>query len=107
MRAIRGLARRAPEPTASITTAQRTLREDINRRAGRYLLSMGIRTVCLVLAVVVDGPLRWAFLAGAVLLPYVAVVMANAGREREELPSTLIDPMAITAGPEEDDDDTR
>jgi hypothetical protein len=67
---------------------------------------MSIRTACLVLAVVVEGPLRWVFLAGAVLLPYVAVVMANAGREREELPSTLIDPTAITAGPVRDRDDT-
>ncbi len=48
----------------------------------RYAISMAIRTVCVVLAVVVDGPLRWVFVAGAVLLPYVAVVLANAGRER-------------------------
>ncbi len=107
MRAIRGLARRTPEPAPSITTARRTLKEDVDRRANRYLISMSIRTACLVLAVLIEGPLRWVFLAGAVVLPYVAVVMANAGREREELPTTLIDPTAITAGPEPDDDDHR
>lgn len=107
MRAIRRLARRAPEPTASITTARPTLREDIDRRASRYLLSMSIRTVCLVLAVVVEGPFRWAFLAGAILLPYVAVVMANAGRERTDLPTTLLDPTSISAGPDSSDDDAR
>lgn len=107
MRAIRRLTRRAPEPTASITTARPTLREDIDRRASRYLLSMSIRTACLVLAVLVEGPLRWVFLAGAILLPYVAVVMANAGRERTDLPSTLMDPLAISSGREPSDDDVR
>jgi hypothetical protein len=92
---------------ASITTARRTLKEDVDRRTSRYLLSMGIRTACLVLAVLVEGPLRWVFLAGAVVLPYVAVVMANGGREREEPPTTLIDPTAITAAPEPDDDAPR
>lgn len=50
----------------------------------RYLISMAIRTVCVVLAVVVSGPLRWIFIAGAVLLPYIAVVMANAVGERRQ-----------------------
>jgi hypothetical protein len=48
----------------------------------RYLVSMGVRTVCFLLAVVVHGPLRWAFVAAAIVLPYLAVVFANAGRER-------------------------
>jgi hypothetical protein len=47
----------------------------------RYLLSMGIRVVCIVLAVMVSGPLRWVFIVGAIVLPYVAVLIANAGRE--------------------------
>ncbi len=41
---------------------------------------MSIRAVCIVLAFVVPGPLRWVFIAGAVVLPYVAVVIANAGQ---------------------------
>jgi hypothetical protein len=44
----------------------------------RYLLSMLIRTACFVAAVVIDSWVRWVFLAGALFLPYVAVVMANA-----------------------------
>jgi hypothetical protein len=40
---------------------------------------MGLRTVCFVAAIVVGpGWLRWVLVAGALLLPYVAVVMANA-----------------------------
>lgn len=59
------------------------MREDQRQRARRYLISMAIRTVCFVGAIFADGWLRWALVMGAVFLPYVAVVMANAGRSRE------------------------
>jgi len=49
-------------------------------RTRRYLISMGIRTVCLVLAIfVAHGWLRLIFIAAAIVLPWVAVVLANAG----------------------------
>ncbi len=44
----------------------------------RYLIAMGLRGVCFVLAIVASGWLRWAFVVGAVVLPYIAVVLANA-----------------------------
>lgn len=65
----------------SLTSARRPLSEDQGSRQRRYMISMAIRTVCFVLAVIVDGPLRWVLLVGAVLLPYIAVLIANAGRE--------------------------
>ena len=41
---------------------------------------MSIRTLCFVLAIVFrEHPVTWVFIVGAVFLPYVAVVMANAG----------------------------
>jgi len=45
---------------------------------------MGIRTACFLGAVVValsggNGWLMWVLLAASLVLPYVAVVMANAG----------------------------
>jgi hypothetical protein len=62
-----------------ITTAASSRNDDIATRQRRYVVSMAIRTVCFVAAVVVGpGWLRWVLVAGAVLLPYVAVVMANA-----------------------------
>lgn len=74
---------RTPDPEVhSITDAGTPLSEEQAGRTRRYLWSMGIRTVCFVLAVVSPSPWRWFFVAGAVGLPYVAVVMANAGRER-------------------------
>lgn len=95
----------------TITSARRALREDVDRRTHRYLLSMSIRTACLLLAVFIEGPLRWVFLAGAIVLPYVAVVLANAGREPDRAPDSLLleppeaEPTQIAAGPEVPTDD--
>ncbi|HET6562478.1 MAG TPA: DUF3099 domain-containing protein [Marmoricola sp.] len=72
--------RRKRDEPLRITTASRPRSEDIRGRERRYIISMGIRTVCFVLAVVFMGHwVMWLFLVGAVFLPYVAVVMANAG----------------------------
>jgi hypothetical protein len=65
----------------SITSAGPSLSEDQSGRARRYFISMMIRTACFVLTVILPSPYRWISLAGALLLPYVAVVIANAGRE--------------------------
>ncbi len=66
-----------------ITSARVSHSADIRRREVRYLLSMGIRTLCFVLAIVTDGAVRWVLVAAAVFLPYVAVVLANATDRRE------------------------
>ena len=75
-------AGRAKEPVYQITGARRGVREDVDGRARRYVISMGVRTVCFVLAVVTDGWVRWVMIAAAVALPYLSVVFANGGRER-------------------------
>ena len=68
-----------------ITTASTSAADDIAGRQRRYLISMAIRTACVIGAVAVGpGPLRWVLFAGAVLLPYVAVVFANAGNHRDD-----------------------
>ena len=68
-----------------ITTASSSRNEDIAARQKRYLISMGLRTVCFVSAIVVGpGWLRWALVAAAILLPYVAVVMANASFTKDD-----------------------
>jgi hypothetical protein len=75
------MARRS-DPVHRVSGVRRPLSEDVQGRTRRYLISMGIRTGCFVGAVLVDGWLRWVLMVGAVLLPYIAVVVANAGRER-------------------------
>jgi hypothetical protein len=52
--------------------------EERRSRMIRYAVTMGIRLVCFIVAIVI--PLSWWTvipLAGAIFLPYIAVVMAN------------------------------
>jgi hypothetical protein len=89
------MERRAVRSTpVSITAARRSRSEDIRGREVRYVLSMLARTACFVGAVFTDGVLRWVLVAGALFLPYIAVVLANAGVQRDPTP-----PEAFTAGP--------
>lgn len=69
--------RKEPE-VVSITDAPVSAAAELGARQRRYLISMGIRTVCFLGAIVVgNGWFRWVLVAAALLLPYVAVVMAN------------------------------
>jgi hypothetical protein len=67
-----------------ITTASSSRHEDIAARQRRYVFSMALRTVCFVGAVVTTGVLRWVLVAAALILPYIAVVMANAVASRSD-----------------------
>ena len=72
--------RKKTEEPVRITTATRPRSQDIAARQRRYLFSMSIRTVCFILAIVFRNTGLWPyFIAGAIVLPYVAVVLANAG----------------------------
>jgi DUF3099 family protein len=68
-----------------VTQARRSKSEDISYRQRRYLLMMGIRAVCFVIAVVLFtnhfGWLAAIPALGAICIPYFAVVFANGGRE--------------------------
>ena len=66
----------------SISKVETSLTEDQSGRQRRYLFSMGLRTACVVGGIMAEGALRWILIFGAVVLPYFAVVIANAGRER-------------------------
>lgn len=68
----------------TITAAQRGLSKEQVGRTRKYLISMGIRTACVIAAIFVPGWPRWVLIIGAVALPYLAVVVANAGRENDE-----------------------
>ncbi|RAY13953.1 DUF3099 domain-containing protein [Actinomadura craniellae] len=78
----------------TITDAPLPMSQDIDHRQRRYLVSMGIRTVCFVGAIVAAGraPLWVAALlvVAALVLPYVSVVVANGGREPQ--PRAPFDP---------------
>ena len=58
------------------TIAQyRQFAEDTQMRMRRYLITMAVRTVCFILAVVVDSWVRWVFAVGGGVLPYIARVL--------------------------------
>jgi Protein of unknown function (DUF3099) len=81
-------SKRESDKAVRITTASSSRRDDIAARQRRYVLSMGIRTLCFVAAIVAAlagiGWL-WPILIGAALiLPYVAVVMANAAASKSD-----------------------
>ncbi|MET9617278.1 DUF3099 domain-containing protein [Kitasatospora indigofera] len=83
-------------PVFRITGARSSLTEDVRGRQRRYVVSMLVRTLCVLLAVIfwdVQRYVAFVALAGGVLLPYFAVLIANAGREKAPgLPSTFAVP---------------
>ena len=72
-----------------VTQAHRSLSDDIAYRQRRYLVMMGIRTACFVIAVVLFlnhfGWLTAIPAVGAIFSPYFAVVFANGGREPDNI----------------------
>jgi hypothetical protein len=89
------------EQVFSVTGLPASLEEDQAARMRRYLVSMGIRTACFTLAVVALAVLHWTVVGwtlviGAAILPYIAVVMANATRS----------PQSTALGPVTPDNDT-
>ena len=71
----------------SVTSAPESLADEQSHRIKRYLLTMAVRTVCFIGAAVTatQGAPWWiwgSLALAAVVLPYVAVVMANAVRPR-------------------------
>lgn len=53
--------------------------DDRKKRMRRYSIAMSIRMACLVLVFVVPGWWKLIFGVGAVVLPYIAVILANVG----------------------------
>ena len=68
-----------------ITSAPQSPEQELAHRQRRYVISMAIRTLCFIAAVLVGpGWLRWVLVAAAFVLPYVAVIMANSASPRVE-----------------------
>ncbi|MFC7221448.1 DUF3099 domain-containing protein [Streptomyces polyrhachis] len=83
----------APEVFA-ITGARKGLTEDVAGRQRRYVITMLVRAAAVVAAVLlwnVERHVAIAALALGTVLPYVAVVIANAGRENAAaLPAAFV-----------------
>lgn len=76
-----------------ITGARTSLQEDVRGRQRRYVISMSVRTLSVILAATLWNVERHVAVVALVLgivLPYIAVVIANAGRENApSLPSAF------------------
>jgi hypothetical protein len=84
----------------SLTSIAQSPEDERRSRMLKYTLAMTIRVVCIVLAMFVQGWLMWLCFAGAILLPYFAVVIANASgsaKKSDSLPKAVAPTLVITA----------
>lgn len=113
---------------APVTSLPQSPQEEATARVRRYWIMMGIRMACFALTVLVTpyGWYTWVFAAAAAVLPYIAVVFANAVSPTtstpaespvqeltarppsEEVPAdptviTIREQSAVTEHPDEDD----
>lgn len=63
----------------SITSLPPSPDDERRGRVIKYSITMGIRVLCLAALPFVHGGWMFVFAAGAIFLPYVAVVLANVG----------------------------
>jgi Protein of unknown function (DUF3099) len=93
---------RKDEPVL-VTSAHLSHSDDITIRERRYAITQLCRIVCVALAVLlpVPIPVKLLFVAGAVVLPWMGVVAANAGPTvaSKRRPSALIDSPTVEAAP--------
>jgi len=82
---------------ASVTSVEVSPEIERRNRFIQYTVAMIIRVACIFLAVAIDGWMRFVFIAGAVLLPYFAVVAANSvGSSRAKTTATPVAPLTIS-----------
>lgn len=98
---------RRADQTVRITSAGGPRSADIRSREIRYLASMGVRTACFVLAFFTSGVLRWVLVAAAFVLPYVAVVVANAASRPDAGGPAPFDPTRLALEAPADEPDRR
>jgi len=65
-----------------ITDARGAASQEQATRQRRYAITMAFRTGCFIAMIFVPGALRWVLFAGAVFLPYIAVIFANQAQQR-------------------------
>ncbi|WDG16599.1 DUF3099 domain-containing protein [Microbacterium sp. Clip185] len=81
-----------PSPPQSATSLPHAPRDESSARMLKYVIMMGVRVACFVAMILVTpyGWYTWLFAAGAVFLPYIAVVIANVGQESRAAPAETV-----------------
>lgn len=72
--------------TQSVTSVPESPAEDRRRRMIQYVVAMSIRMVCVLLLFFVHGWWLLAVAIGAVVLPYIGVVLANNSSRQSSAP---------------------
>ena len=93
-----------PSGATNITDARAGTSVDMSQRIRRYTVTMAFRTICFLVAVIfAHGWLQWTLFAGAVFLPYIAVLLANQsntkGQKRQVRRGAPEDAKQLTAMP--------
>ncbi|WP_192497036.1 DUF3099 domain-containing protein [Gulosibacter chungangensis] len=70
----------------NITSMAESAEEERRHRTRQYLITMAIRSACVLSMVFVRGPWLFVVAAGAIFLPWIAVVIANHVRQRRIQP---------------------
>lgn len=88
----------------SITSLPRSPEDDRRARMVKYSVTMGIRLVCIFVCFLVPG--YWIIIPaiGAVVLPYIAVVLANVSGGRRP---GVVPPDQLALPPSRDDRNSR
>lgn len=93
--------------TTNITSMPQSVEDERHERMKRYMLMMGVRTACFLALIWVRGPWMLVFAAGAIFLPWFAVIIANAVRSRRrgpvERPGAILHDISPDAASTDDD----
>jgi hypothetical protein len=84
----------------SVTSIGQSPEDERKSRMIKYTIAMTVRVICLILGMVVQGWLMWVMFAGAILLPYFAVVIANAqgtGKQQPKANAPVRETISIPA----------
>lgn len=61
-------------------------------RERRYLIAMVFRLACFIAMIFVPGVFRWILLGCAIVIPYLAVIVANAANREKQEPQNFGNP---------------
>ena len=105
----RGQGQRSP--ATLITDARSGASQEMSSRVRRYTYTMAFRTACFVAMIFVPGVFRWVLFGCAVLLPLIAVVLANQANRRSAsrwsaapIPTPGSDAPQLTTGHDSDEE---
>jgi hypothetical protein len=93
------------QPTQSVTSLPPSPDEERRGRVIKYTIAMSIRLVCFLAIFVIPGWWRLIPFVGTIILPYVAVVIANTASRVTVAPAEAPGALMLDPGPRPPRDD--